>query len=291
MTGFGQGSADTDDLRVAVEMRGVNNRYTDLRFRMPPELAAKEPEMRRRLLKRVHRGRVEVNVRVERPGGSQPRPTLNQPLLEEVIASSARLSRDFGLKGTPDLIGVLSIPGMFRTEAMELEWTADQNQTVLRAFDEALDLFDADRGREGQALRVEIAGRIDTMKHHAAEGARLAPAVPGVLRDKLVQRLESLEGQVELDPARVAQEAAFLADRSDVTEELVRLGEHLKQAGNLLERPDGKPLGKRLEFLFQEIHRETNTVCSKSADLELTGHALAIKLEIEKTREQAQNLE
>ena len=120
--------------------------------------------------------------------------------------------------------------------------------------------------------------------------ARL-PCPCKTLREKLLQRLSTLSGKVELDPARVAQEAAFLADRSDVTEELVRLEGHLEQARHLLDRPDDKPMGKRLEFLFQEVHREANTVCSKSGDLELTRHALAIKLEIEKAREQAQNLE
>jgi uncharacterized protein (TIGR00255 family) len=107
----------------------------------------------------------------------------------------------------------------------------------------------------------------------------------------LVQRLESLADVAELDPARVAQEAAYLADRSDVTEEIVRLEGHLAQARALLERPDGEPVGKRLEFLLQEIHRESNTVCSKAADLELTQQALAVKIEVEKAREQVQNLE
>ena len=125
----------------------------------------------------------------------------------------------------------------------------------------------------------------------ALERSLRAAEVPGILRDKLVQRLENLSDVAELDPARVAQEAAYLADRSDVTEEVVRLEGHLGQARVLLSRPDDEPLGKRLEFLLQEIHRESNTVCSKAADLQLTQHALAVKLEVEKAREQVLNLE
>ena len=118
-----------------------------------------------------------------------------------------------------------------------------------------------------------------------------AEQIPSVIREKLLQRLQALGGEVELDPARVAQEATYLADRGDVTEEIVRLEGHLAQASRLLGQPDSEPLGKKLDFLLQEIHRETNTVCSKSSDLELTRGALALKVEAEKVREQVQNLE
>jgi uncharacterized protein (TIGR00255 family) len=125
----------------------------------------------------------------------------------------------------------------------------------------------------------------------AAEMRERAAEMPRTTRDRLVRRLETLASTVELDPARVAQEAALVADRCDVTEELVRLEAHLGQGRTLVDRPDGEPLGKRLDFLLQEIHRETNTVASKSSDLELSRLVLALKLETEKVREQAQNLE
>jgi uncharacterized protein (TIGR00255 family) len=188
-------------------------------------------------------------------------------------------------------MGVLSIPGMFRTESVEVTWTDEQKGMLLQALDEALIGFDSDRTREGEALKGDILSRIDLMLSNAAKAKNRAAAVPGILRDKLIQRLEALSEVAELDPARVAQEAAYLADRSDVTEEIVRLEGHLAQARFLLDEPDGDLLGKRLEFLLQEIHRESNTICSKAADLDLTQKALAVKLEVEKAREQVLNLE
>lgn len=272
-------------------MRGVNNRYTDVRLRIPAELNELESELRRRILERVKRGRVEVTVGVERQDGTETRQALNRPLLEEVTRVAEDARRELGLEGSLDLTGVLSIQGMFRTESVDVAWTDGQKDLLREGLDAALAAFDADRRREGEALKVDILARIDAMLANAKKAEQRAAEVPEVLRDKLVQRLDKLADVAELDPARVAQEAAYLADRSDVTEETVRLEGHLNQARLLLDRPDGEPLGKRLEFLLQEIHRESNTVCSKAADLELTQHALAVKLEVEKAREQILNLE
>ena len=161
-----------------------------------------------------------------------------------------------------------------------------------QALDQALDALDGDRCREGTVLQRELVGRIDTMTRLLQKIRQRAAAVPSALRDRLEQRLAVLRRDgAELDPARVAQEAVFLADRSDVTEEIVRLEGHLEQARSLLAEPDDQPVGKRLEFLLQEINRETNTINSKPADLELTREALTLKAEAEKVREQIQNLE
>jgi uncharacterized protein (TIGR00255 family) len=180
---------------------------------------------------------------------------------------------------------------MFRVESFAPAWDESERRLLEGAIDAALAIFDADREREGELLRSDLLARLTAMERDAAGARALAAEVPAHLRDRLLQRLEGLAGAVELDPARVAQEAAMLAERSDVTEELVRLAGHLARLRELLDRPDGEPLGKRLEFLLQEIQRESNTVCSKAAELELTRLGLAIKLEVEKAREQAQNLE
>ena len=292
MTGFGQGAAESSELRVRVELRGLNNRFSDLRLRVDPELPAEEEAgMRRRILGHVQRGRVEATVRVERPDGAAARPAIHRELLEEVLAEAARLSSEQGLGGRLDALSLLSIPGMFRSESIEPEWSDAGREALERALGTALAAFDADRAREGGLLQADLLARARSMTRGSAGARARAEEVPKNLRDRLLQRLEGLAGSVDLDPARVAQEAAVLADRSDVTEELVRLEGHLAQMIGMLERPDGEPLGKRLEFLLQEIQREANTVCSKSGDLELTRLALAIKLEVEKSREQAQNLE
>ena len=286
-----EGTTESPEIRVSVELRGVNNRYTDVRLRVPAELNEMESELRRRILERVKRGRVEVTIGVERQDGSEIRQTLNRPLLDELARAAEDARQELGLQGQLDLTGILSIPGMFRTESVEVTWTDAQKDLLHQALKQALTAFDNDRTREGEALTRDILSRIDTMLANAKKAEQRAAEVPGILRDKLVQRLENLSDVAELDPARFAQEAAYLADRSDVTEEIVRLEGHLGQARVLLSQPDEQPLSKRLEFLLQEIHRESNTVCSKAPDLQLTQYALAVKLEVEKAREQVLNLE
>jgi uncharacterized protein (TIGR00255 family) len=291
MTGFGQGAVEHAEIRVSVQLRSVNNRYTDLRFRLPQELSDLEPELRRKILETVRRGRVEVSVTVERLDGQEARPVLNRSLLDELAAARQVLANEYGLGGEPDLNTVLSLPGIFRIETPEVVWDDAHRAALVEALGSALAAFDDDRMREGEALAREILRRIERMIGLVGELRNGAADVTARVRDRLLQRLESLRGDVELDPGRVAQEAAFLAERGDVTEEIVRLEGHLSQGRTLIGEPDGKPVGKRMDFLVQEIHRETNTICSKMADLDLTRTALALKAETEKVREQVQNLE
>jgi uncharacterized protein (TIGR00255 family) len=180
---------------------------------------------------------------------------------------------------------------MFRVPESEAEWDDDRRAALDRVVGRALDALDSERRREGEHLRGAILGSIDAMDAIVAELREATARVPSVLRDRLVERLRALAPDVALDPARVTQEATLLADRADVSEEIVRLGSHLAQVRTLLVREVPEPVGKRLEFLVQEIHRETNTINSKSPDLGVTRHALALKTELEKVREQIQNVE
>ena len=291
MTGYGQGQQDAGDLRVTVELKTVNNRFADVRFRLPTELAAWESRVRRRVLSHVRRGRAELSVRVERGGVAQNMPVLHRDCVESVLAAARQLREEYGVEGDLDLGRLLSVPGLFRSEGPVLEGDAGQLEALDICLASALDALDADRAREGRTLAGELVERLGRMQDLAGKMTEQAAAMPATVRDRLVARLEALGGDVALDPARVAQEAALLAERCDVTEELVRLDGHLTQARSLIEQPDGDPVGKRLDFLLQEIHRETNTVSSKSSDLELTRSALAMKSEGEKVREQVQNLE
>src|SRR5262245_15871546 len=291
MTGFGRSSAANGRLRVTVEVRSVNHRFADLRLRLPEGLSTLEPDLRKRVLDRIRRGRVEMDVRLDRSGAGATPATLNRPLVEGILAAARTLHDDFGVEGQLDLGSILSAPGV-------LEWSADRNalddegrRFVLDTAEAALRAIDEERAREGEALQSDLSRRLLRMRTLVAEIAALAPRVPETLERKLVERLKALAAAVELDPGRIAQEAAFLAERSDVTEELVRLGAHVEQAGALLARADGEPVGKRLDFLLQEIHRETNTITSKSQDLELSRRARELKAETEKVREQIQNLE
>ena len=290
MTGYGQGQQDAGDLRVTVELKTVNNRFADVRFRLPVELAGWEARVRRTVLARVRRGRVELSVRFER-GNAAATATLNRELLDTVLAGARQLRDEHGLKGELDVGRIVALPGLFRAEAPSIDADEEQLEVLDRCLALGLDALDADRLREGQALATELLERLRTMTDLTAAMKERAATVPATVRERLIARLDNLGADLQLDPARVAQEAALLADRCDVTEELVRLEGHLQQALEIVGEPDGQPVGKRLDFLLQEIHRETNTVNSKSSDLELTRTALAMKAEAEKVREQVQNLE
>ena len=291
MTGYGQASAELGEARVSVELRTLNHRYADLRLRLPAELASSEREIRRKVLAGIKRGRVEMTVNVEPLEGGTSTPRLNQAFVSEVIAASAKLRDEFQIEGKPDLEALLGVPGMFRAGPIELEWNDAQREALDQAITAALDALDKERRREGEHLQQELSRLLAGMAAIAAEIRAHAATQPAAVRERLVERLNTLASGVELDPARVAQEAVILADRCDVTEELVRLEGHVEQARSLLDQPDGEPVGKRLDFLLQEIQRETNTVNSKSADLDLSRKALALKAEVEKAREQVQNLE
>jgi len=291
MTGYGQGRQDVGDLRVTVELKTVNNRFADVRFRLPAELAGWEARVRRMVLSRIRRGRVELSVRFERGDSGPAGSGLNHELVDAVLAGAEHLRDRHGVSGELELSQLVTISGLFRAEAPVFEGDADQLEALDRALGLGLDALDADRTREGQVLAEELLPRLRTMQELTKEMSSGAAEMPATLRDRLISRLESLGGEAHLDPSRIAQEAAILADRCDVTEELVRLQGHLEQASTLVSAPDGEPVGKRLDFLLQEIHRETNTVNSKSSDLELTRIALSMKAEAEKVREQVQNLE
>ncbi len=289
MTGFGQGAVETHGIRATTELRCVNHRFLDVRFRLPSALAAREQELRRVVAERVRRGRVEIGVTLERTAEGGPAATLNRKLVEAALAAAETARREFGVDGDLDVATLLRLPGMLEGESDD--WPRSAPDTLERALRAALDALDADRLREGEHLVREILERLEAMQALVGEIRARAETVPLAVRGRLEQRIEALSRGIEVDPSRLAQEVAFLAERYDVTEEVVRLTSHLAQARSLLDEPDGEPVGKRMDFLLQEILRETNTINSKASDLEIGRRALALKNESEKVREQVQNLE
>lgn len=291
MTGYGQGTFEAPGLKVTAELRSVNNRFADLKLHLPDDLVPFEPDLRRKVLEFVKRGRVDIDVRLERTGETGQPLALNRPVVEAALVAWKTLRDDYGVHGDWDLRTLLSVPGVFApTDAVAGLDEAGRN-AIDRALDLALAALDAERRREGGLLRDDLVARLARMNDSVAAIRARAALVPELLQKKIVERVQQLVTQVTLDPARIAQEAAFLADRSDATEEIVRLEGHLAQALSLLAESEGEPVGKRLEFLLQEIHREINTVASKSADLGISRHALDLKAESERIREQIQNLE
>jgi uncharacterized protein (TIGR00255 family) len=291
MTGYGQGAAEAPGLKVTVVLRSVNNRFADLKLRLPDDLVPFEQELRRKVLATVKRGRVDVDLLLERTGDSDGPLVLNRPVVEAALVAWKTLRDDYGVHGAFDLQALMRVPGVFASEGPAARLDETGRSAIDGALDQALAALDAERRREGGLLRDDLVSRVARMTGTVATIRELAAAVPQAVQKKLAERVQQLVTQVTLDPARIAQEAAFLADRSDITEELVRLEGHLAHAQALLAESDGEPVGKRLEFLLQEIHRETNTIASKSADLGISRHALDLKAEAEKIREQIQNLE
>lgn len=292
MTGYGKGAAEVAGLRITVELRSLNNRFADIRLRLPSELFAEESAIRRRVLSRVQRGRVEMGLDLERTGGAEAGVTLNRPVVQAVVDAVQALEREFGIVGAVDARTVLALPDVLQRARPLADLDESGRAAVHDAVESALVALDADRRREGAALAHEIGARLARMREIAVEVRRIAADLPVAAHRKLLERIETLTaGGPALDPGRLAQEAAFLADRADITEELVRLDGHIDQSASLVTGPDCEPVGKRLDFLLQEIHRETNTINSKSGDLEISRRALALKSEAEKVREQVQNLE
>ena len=291
MTGYGQGAAEAPGLKVTVELRSVNNRFADLKLRLPDDLVPFEQELRRKVLATVKRGRVDVDLRLERTASSAVPLALNRPVVLAALAALTTLRDEFGVPGAFDLQTMMRVPGVFESTGRGGGLDEAGRVAVDGALDLALAALDAERRREGGLLRDDLVLRVLRMKSTVALIREVAAAIPDALQKKIAERVQQLVTQVTLDPARIAQEAAFLADRSDITEEIVRLEGHLAHALTLLGESEGDPVGKRLEFLLQEIHRETNTIASKSADLGISRHALDLKAESEKIREQIQNLE
>jgi len=291
MTGYGQGTAETESLKVTVELRSVNNRFADLKLRLPDELAPFEPDLRRRVLSTVKRGRVDVDLRLERTGTADAPLVLNRAVVDGALSAWKALRDEYGVQGEWDLQALMRVPGVLERPSRAGVLDETSRGAVEQALSRALEALDAERQREGRALALDLTARVTTMEAHVATIRALAAAIPDAVHKRIVERVQQLAPQIALDPARVAQEAAFLADRADVTEETVRLTGHLAQAKALLAESTGEPVGKRLDFLLQEINRETNTIASKSAELEMSRRALDLKAEAEKIREQIQNLE
>ena len=290
MTGYGQAVRESSEVRITVEVRSVNNRFADMKLRLPDALASLEPELRRAVLAKVKRGRVEIDLRIEAARGSRA-VSLNRHVVGDVLAAGQALREEFGVLGDADMATLLRVPGVLEI-ASPAEALDDAGKAqVLAAVGDALEALDRARSKEGAMLTADLLERFGRMESVVGEVRARAAAVPELLEKKLVERVAQLTTGIAIDPGRLAQEAAFLADRADVTEEIVRLSGHLGQARGFLARPDGEPVGKRLDFLLQEIHRETNTIASKSPDLEMSRGALTLKAEAEKIREQIQNLE
>jgi uncharacterized protein (TIGR00255 family) len=289
MTGFGVGDATLPEGRVVAEIRSVNQRFLDVRARLPRELADLSLFAEQVARERLRRGRVELLVHAE---GAVLRPcTLDKERARAALRSLAEL-RDEAAPGAEVPLTLLStVPDLFAPPgAAEL---AALRSSVKAAIERAVEAMDAMCRREGEALAADLRGRCGALRDLVAEVARLADgsreAVQQRLRERLARLLAGLDASV--DAARLEAEVAILADKSDVTEELTRLKSHLDQFLEVASDDRGEPVGRRLDFLLQEMLREANTLGAKAQDAALSHRVVAIKVELERLREQVQNIE
>lgn len=288
MTGFGRGSADGDGFAVGVEIKTVNNRYLDIHLRAPQELTSLEMELRKRVSARLSRGRVDLNISFDRTGSAATY-EINQAVVAAYVDALREIQRQFNLTGDIDVSAIARLPGALSSPRNEL---TDEMTTGLNvAIDQALDNLEEMREVEGRALADEMRGRLQRIEQAIPQIEAAASGLVEAYQQRLQKRISELISRqtVELDAVRLAQEVAYLADRSDITEELARLKSHVDQFREAIESEE--EVGKRLDFLLQELNREANTVLSKSAEISIKESALAIKAEVEKLREQVQNVE
>jgi uncharacterized protein (TIGR00255 family) len=289
MTGYGKAMVAGDDFSVSVDLKTVNNRFLDIHLRAGAELAALEPGIKKRVTSRLTRGRVDVTISLDRT--AQTIYELNRPLIAGYVNALKQLQADFQIGGELDINVLARIPGALQPARNGID---DRVITAVdAAVDQALDELEKMREQEGEALKTELRERVQKIESLVprieASAAGLAEAYRVRLQKRIGELLNRGGQVVEIDPSRLAQEVAYLADRSDVSEEMVRLRSHLTQFQEALDAPG--EAGKMLDFLLQELNREANTTLSKSTDLVIKEAGLSIKAEVEKLREQVQNVE
>jgi len=293
MTGYAQTRIIENGWSLRVSVRSVNHRFLDLHLRVPEGFEPVEPRIRQIVRERVRRGHLDVTLHYELAGPAAV--GVNREVAAAYLEAVNQLRSDFKIEPQPDLAAILRLPGVIGPPAASLEdKLAELEAAVAKCLMESLDKLDRMRADEASALREEMSERLRTIADLATKAEAMAERAHAAFAKRLESRLKELLGEAQLDPVRLAQEAAIAAERSDVSEEIVRLRSHVQQFEALL--AGAGDIGKKLDFLLQEMQREANTLLSKTPGnegegLEITRLALEIKSEIEKLREQVQNIE
>lgn len=291
MTGFGRARGNIGpDISAEVVARSVNHRFLDLTVKVRESEATLEPVLRRVFSRALSRGKVEVSLKLRRSGTVAHEISVNEGLLEAVLARLALLAARYPVAGSLEARDLLTIPQIFNVENGAGELSAEELGSLEVLAGEAAAALVAMRAAEGKAIAADVASRIEHLRKKVGELSARREEITRKLFETLRERVQALLRETPLDSGRIEQEAALAADRSDISEELQRLEAHLAQFGELVASAS-EPVGKRLDFLSQEILRELNTLGSKARDLQLTREVLEMKSEIEKVREQVQNVE
>ena len=288
MTGYGRHEAVVGTKKILVELKSVNHRFADYNIKVPRHLGFLEDKVKKYASEEITRGKVDIYVNVESSEEADKDIILNKELAKNYIDVLYQLRDEFGLKDDITVTSVARFSDIFqaqrRSEDEDAIWAA-----VKSVMTEALNAFTAMRSREGERIEADLVARIEYMKQLAAKVDERSPQTVKDYSDRLYAKIKEVLGDRSIDEARVLTEVAIYADKVAVNEETVRLGSHFEEFKTIIE--SGEPAGRRLDFLIQEINRETNTIGSKAQDIEIAKIVVELKGEIEKLREQVQNIE
>ena len=289
MTGFSRHENQNEDLTCKVEIRSTNNRFIDINVRLPKSLATLELPLKKMVKSRCARGSFDINIAVGKNSASETdlEVAANLSLATEYLNAFKKIQDDLGLKGEIDINTILAQRDVVKPELKKIEDSCEEivMQTVEKTLNDLIKM----REEEGSNLEKDIINQISSIKALGKSISTRQSITVQQFQEKLKEKIKTLTAGIEIDPARIAQESALLADRCDVTEELVRLESHLEQFNKLI--ASHEPQGRKLEFLTQEINREVNTIGSKTIDLEVSKAVIEMKSCLEKTREQLANIE
>ncbi len=288
MTGYGKAVSTSDNYSLTVEIKTVNNRFLDLTPKYPRFLMALDDVIRSTVSTKVKRGKADLYITLEKQGDSLITLTIDEALAKEYYEVSKKLSEICGVKNDFTVNSLLKTPDVVKQSQTEIDVEA-LSPVLQKTIEEAIDNLNKMREFEGEKLKVDLLSRIQTIESLVEKIKLRAPSVATDYKNRLTERVKEALENVNVDESRLLLETAIFADKCNIDEELTRLGSHISQFRKICES-DGE-IGKKLDFLVQEFNREANTVCSKSNDIDITDSALLVKCEIEKIREQIQNVE
>ncbi len=288
MTGYGRSEKESEQQKVLIEMKAVNHRYCDVVLKIPKKMAMFEDRMKKMVKAKINRGRVEIYMNFEEQRGEDFVVSPNYAVLDQYKAALEDIKGKYNISRDFDLNLLTRFQDVFSIEYKEIDEEAIW-ALVESAVNEALNSLVEMRQIEGNKLLEDINGRILTIKSIIKKLEERSPEIVVLHKAKMKDRITELLEDIELDEAKLAQEVAYFADKTSITEELVRLDSHLDQLANIFN--EEKSIGRKLDFLLQEINREINTIGSKSPDVDISNYVIELKSEFEKIREQIQNIE
>jgi uncharacterized protein (TIGR00255 family) len=288
MTGFGAARATIEGEELSIEIRSLNHKFCEVKARLPRELSSLEPQLGKSIKDRLARGAVEVLVKRQSAAAEGNVPVVDLSLAREYHRAFSEISAAVGISGEVSVVDLAAQPGVIRLEERTVD-VASATKALEQGLVQALDALVSMRAVEGEAIKHDLLTRLGLIEKLTHEVAKFAPRAVDEYRARLVERIAELAKGVAVDPQRLAQEVAFFAERSDVAEELTRLASHVQQFRALVD--SGEPSGRKMDFLVQEMHREVNTTGSKSQHPEISARVVILKAELERLREQVQNVE